>query len=60
MLNPAFVHSWYGDDALLNETWLTGKAYAGYLNSKLTAGGLLTEGLGDWLDVCGNGQGDCS
>jgi Bacterial alpha-L-rhamnosidase 6 hairpin glycosidase domain/Alpha-L-rhamnosidase N-terminal domain len=61
ILNPYFAYRFYGDINTLNATYATGKAYLLYLATKLDpATGLITYGLGDWLDTCGDGPGVCT
>jgi hypothetical protein len=61
ILNPFFAYRFYGDTNTLNATYQTGKAYLLYLASKIDpASGLITYGLGDWLDTCGDGPGVCT
>jgi hypothetical protein len=52
VLNPFWLHAWYGDVDTLNATWRTATTYVDYLLSRRDPGtGLLTYGLGDWIPV---------
>ncbi len=51
ILNPYWLHSWYGDVATLNATFETGVRYTSYLMSQRNSQGLLAYGLGDWIPV---------
>ena len=51
VLNPHWVHAWYGDAATLNATFATGVRYVDYLLRQRNGAGLLSYGLGDWIPI---------
>jgi alpha-L-rhamnosidase len=51
VLNPAWLHSWYGNTAIVNATYGTARRYVDYLLSQRTGAGILAYGLGDWIPV---------
>ena len=46
---PWLLYTWYGDRAVLQQSYMMVKKYVDYLESK-TAHHLLSHGLGDWFD----------
>jgi alpha-L-rhamnosidase len=58
VLVPWHLYEWYGDEAILRESYESMKRYLDYLEIKAKAdGGLLKSNLGDWYDY-GHGKGD--
>jgi hypothetical protein len=53
---PWYVYQWYGDKALLEESYPMMKRYIDYLTSKAN-NNILTQGLGDWFDLGPNRPG---
>lgn len=58
VLVPWHLYEWYGDEAILRDSYESMKKYVDYLEVKAKAdGGLLKSNLGDWYDY-GHGKGD--
>lgn len=51
VLNPYWLYEWYGNAAVLNETYATAVAYVDYLLTRRTPACTLDYGLGDWIPV---------
>ena len=54
---PWYAYEWYGDKAILEESYAMMKSYAGYLE-KRSKDHLLFFGLGDWYDIGPNPPGE--
>lgn len=56
VLLPWYLYQWYGDTAIVRESYPMMKRYVDYLGSK-AENHIVSHGLGDWFDIGENGSG---